>query len=104
MQDADESGHAADDPLDAAAARLTAAIAKVERRMADLAGRISMAEADARAARGSDEDRSRLADQLDAARAREAELSAAAEDAGEALDQAMAELREALAARGGEAG
>lgn len=100
MDDNESHDISADDPLDAAAGRLGSAIAQVERRLRELSGRIDMAEADARAARGSDEDRARLADQLDAAHGREAELAEAAREAGEALDAAMDDLREALGAVG----
>lgn len=89
------------DPLAEAEKRLLAAIAKVERSVGTLSGRIGEAEGDARAARHADEDRARLAEQLDAARAREAELAEAATEAGAALDEAMGELRAALTMAGG---
>ena len=43
-----------------------------------------------------DNDRAQLATELDAARARERELKAAGAEAAEALDKAIAEIRDAL--------
>ena len=82
-----------DDALEAAEARLERACAGVAARLRDLSVRIDAAEAGVRAARESDADRARLAEALDEARAREQELGAAAADASEALEAAMADLR-----------
>ena len=77
--------------LDAASRRLDLALAKLESRLSGMA-------ATAKAEVGGlfDNDRSQLAAELDAARARERELKAAGAEAAEALDKAIAEIREAL--------
>ncbi len=79
------------DPLDAAAARLERALALLESRMTDLTGR-------ADGANGGlfDYDRSQLAAELDAARARERELEAVGAQASAALGQAIEGIRKAL--------
>jgi len=61
-------------------------------RIDTLARRADSAEKEVDAAQGTDADRARLADALDAARAREAELEAAVETAATAIDAALAEL------------
>lgn len=78
--------------LDQAARRLERALALLEQRLGD------------RLARGSaelgglfDQDRSKLADELDAARARQRELEAAGQEASLALGEAIAEIDAALA-------
>jgi hypothetical protein len=81
--------------LDAAARRLDLALAKLESRMG---GMVSNAKAEVGGL--FDQDRSHLAAELDAARARERELKAAGQEAAEALDRAIAEIRDALAAKG----
>jgi hypothetical protein len=77
--------------LDAASRRLDLALAKLESR---LNGMVSTAKAEVGGL--FDQDRSQLAAELDAARARERELKAAGAEAAEALDRAIAEIREAL--------
>jgi hypothetical protein len=77
--------------LDAAARRLDLALAKLESR---LTGMVSTAKAEVGGL--FDNDRSQLAAELDAARARERELKAAGAEAAEALDRAISEIREAL--------
>jgi len=79
----------ADDPLDHAARRLERATALLERRLGDLTG---VAEAGGLF----DEDRSKLAAELDAARARERDLAEAGQQASQALGRAIAEIRAAL--------
>jgi hypothetical protein len=86
MQEADaESG------LDSAVRRLERAAALLESRLQGL-----LLNAAAAAGGVFDEDRSKLADELDAARGRERELKAAGEDAARALDRAIAEIRAVL--------
>jgi hypothetical protein len=80
--------------LDAAARRLDLALARLETRMGGL-----MSTAKAEVGGLFDNDRSQLAAELDAARARERELKAAGQEAAEALDRAIAEIREALGAQ-----
>lgn len=98
-----ESANASDDddPVAAAAVRLDRAVSRVSRRLDDLNARLVQAEADAAAARDSDVDRARLAAALDEARANEAALAQAAQDAGDALDAAMVDLRAVLDAEHG---
>jgi cell division protein ZapA (FtsZ GTPase activity inhibitor) len=81
--------------LDAAARRLDQALARLESRMG---AAMTSAKAEAKAEVGGlfDHDRSQLASELDAARARERELKAAGQEAAEALDRAIAEIRHAL--------
>ena len=77
--------------LDEAARRLDHALARLEVRMNALAGQ-------AESANGGlfDEDRSHLAAELDASRARERALEAAGQAASQALDRAIAGVRAAL--------
>ena len=82
-----------DDPIEEAAASLTAAIGRLSVRLNTLKRRVHDAERDIDASHGTDADRARLADALDAARAREAELEAAVETASDAVDAALSELR-----------
>jgi hypothetical protein len=74
-----------------AAQRLDRALSALENRMRALK---------AQSGRGAgdlfEQDRSRLAEALDAAKAREAELEALALEASEAVDRAMTEVRAAL--------
>lgn len=78
-----------DDPIERAAKRLEKAVMRLESRLSRLNG-----EADAGGL--FDEDRSRLAAELDAARGRERELAEAGEQASKALARAIAEIRAAL--------
>jgi hypothetical protein len=77
--------------LDEAARRLDHALAQLEVRLSALAGQ-------AESANGGlfDEDRSHLAAELDASRARERELEAAGQAASQALGRAIAGVRTAL--------
>jgi seryl-tRNA synthetase len=93
--------NAADDPLADAVARLDRAVSRVGARLEDYRLRLSAAAGDMEAAQELDHDRARLAAALDEARAREAELQAAAEDASQALSDAMADLQALLAASDG---
>jgi hypothetical protein len=81
----------AEDVLDAAVRRLERATAMLESRMAGL---LSTAKAEAGGL--FDQDRAKLADELDAARGRERELQAAGQQAAQALDKAIAEIRAVL--------
>jgi hypothetical protein len=83
----------AESALDTAARRLDLALAKLESRLGGMA-----ATAKAEAGGLFDQDRSDLASALDAARARERELEAAGQEAAQALDRAIAEIRVALGA------
>jgi len=78
-------------PLDAAAKRLERALALLGSRLNELSVR-----ADASAGGLFDHDRSKLAAELDAARAREKELEEAGAQASEALGRAIAEIKSAL--------
>lgn len=78
-----------DDPIEHAAKRLEKAVGNLETRLSRLNG-----EADAGGL--FDEDRSRLAAELDAARARERELEEAGKEAREALSHAIAQIKAAL--------
>jgi hypothetical protein len=80
--------------LDAAARRLDLALAKLESR---LGGLVSNAKAEVGGL--FDHDRSQLAAELDAARARERELKAAGAEAAAALDRAILEIRDALGSK-----
>jgi hypothetical protein len=77
--------------LEEAARRLDHALARLEVRLSALAGQ-------AESANGGlfDEDRSHLAAELDASRARERELEAAGQAASQALGRAIAGVRTAL--------
>lgn len=79
----------AESALDAAARRLERAVAQLEARGAVLAQR---GEADGLF----DQDRAKLAAELDAARAREKDLEAAGAEASAALGRAIVEIRAAL--------
>lgn len=79
---------AGESPLDQAARRLDRAMALLEQRLAK--------QASAEASGLFDEDRARLAAELDQARARERELEAAGAEASAALARAIAEIRSAL--------
>ena len=80
--------------LDAATRRLDLALAKLESRLGGM-----MTTAKAEIGGLFDQDRSQLAAELDAARARERELKAAGAEAAEALDRAIVEIRQALGTR-----
>lgn len=84
---------ASEDPLKAAAERLNGAMARIELVTSRLRARAEHAEAAASDVHNADDDRSRLAEALDAARGREAELQIVAQDAAEALDRAIVDLR-----------
>lgn len=85
--------NSADDPLLAAVTRLNGALARIEGKTKKLRDRVERAESAAIGARDSDDDRARLADELDNSRAREGELQLAAQEASDALDRAIGELR-----------
>lgn len=85
------TGEAEGSALDLAVRRLERAVAMLESRMTD-----KMAEAGAEAGGLFDQDRARLAAELDAARARERALEEAGAQASEALGRAIAEIRAAL--------
>lgn len=80
--------------LDAAARRLDLAVSKLESRMGGM-----MSNAKAEVGGLFDQDRSKLAAELDLSRARERELEAAGQEAAQALDRAIAEIRQALGAQ-----
>ena len=88
---------AADDPLADAVARLDRAVSRVGARLEDFQLRLSAAAGDVEAAHELDNDRARLAAALDEARAREDELQGVAQEAAQALDDAMADLQALLA-------
>ncbi|WP_440958859.1 DUF4164 family protein [Oceanicaulis sp. LC35] len=94
----------ADDPLADAVARLDRAVSRVGARLEDYQLRLSAAAGDVEAAHELDNDRARLAAALDEARAREDDLQGAAEEAAQALDDAMADLKALLAEEGDDAG
>lgn len=85
------TGEAEGSALDLAARRLERAVAMLEGRMAG-----KMAVAGAEAGGLFDQDRARLATELDAARARERALEEAGAQASEALGRAIEEIRAAL--------
>jgi hypothetical protein len=78
-------------PLEAASRRLDRALALLESRVSDLAGRAEGGNAGL-----FDFDRSKLAAELDASRAREKELEAAGVEASQALGRAIEGIRRAL--------
>jgi hypothetical protein len=86
-----EAEPGSEDALEAAAKRL-------ERAVAVLQTRLEQVKKEARQSAGSlfDFDRSKLADELDEARARESELEEAGREASEALGRAIEELRGAM--------
>ena len=83
----------AGDSIETAARRLERAVVMLEQRLSRLSG-----EADAGGL--FDQDRAKLASELDAARARERELADAGEQASLALGRAIAEIRAALGEQG----
>jgi hypothetical protein len=85
------TGEAEGSALDLAARRLERAVAMLESRMAE-----KMAVAGAEAGGLFDQDRARLATELDEARSRERALEEAGAQASEALGRAIAEIRAAL--------
>ena len=84
---------ASESPLESAARALDKAVAKLESRMGGL-----MSTAKAEVGGLFDHDRAQLAAELDAARGRERELQAAGQEAAQALDRAIAEIKSALGA------
>ena len=78
-----------DDSIEQAARRLERAVLLLEQRLSRLSG-------EAEAGGLFDQDRSKLAAELDAARARERELAEAGEQASKALGRAITENRAAL--------
>lgn len=85
------SDTSAESALDQAAKRLDQALARLEQR---LAGKIAQAGASADGAL--DQDRAKLAAELDSARARERDLEDAGRQASQALSRAIDELKTAL--------
>jgi hypothetical protein len=85
------TGEAEGSALDLAVRRLERAVAMLESRMAE-----KVAVASAEAGGLFDQDRARLAAELDAARARERALEEAGAQASEALGRAIEEIRAAL--------
>ena len=85
------TGEAEGSALDLAVHRLERAVAMLESRMAE-----KVAVASAEAGGLFDQDRARLAAELDAARARERALEEAGAQASEALGRAIEEIRAAL--------
>ena len=83
----------AGDSIELAARRLERAVVMLEQRLSRLSG-------EAEAGGLFDQDRSKLASELDAARARERELADAGEQASQALGRAIAEIRAALGEQG----
>lgn len=86
-----ESEAGSEDALEAASKRLERALALLETKLESL-------KAQARDSAGSlfEFDRSKLADELDTARARQKELETAGREASEALGRAIVEIRGAL--------
>ena len=82
--------------MDEALLRLEAAIDRLEGRLDGLLGRLDGHRTQEREADALRIDRTRLAGDLDAARARERELQRLADEASEALGAAISEVREAL--------
>lgn len=89
------TGEAGDSALDLAARRLERAISMLESRMTE-----RMAQVSAEAGGLFDQDRAKLASELDASRARERALEEAGAQASEALGHAIAEIRAALGREG----
>ncbi len=79
-------------------AALDAAITRLDRAMGQLESRVAEALRKAQASAGDlfDQDRAKLASELDLARSRERELEAAGAEAARALGRAIAEIRAAL--------
>jgi hypothetical protein len=90
------TGETGDSALDLAARRLERAVAMLESRMAE-----KVAQAGAEAGGLFDQDRAKLATELDAARSRERALEEAGAQASEALGRAIDEIRAALGGEGG---
>ncbi|MDZ4319919.1 MAG: DUF4164 family protein [Phenylobacterium sp.] len=84
---------ASESAIDQAARRLERAIALLEQRLGDARGRAGL-----EAGGLFDQDRAKLAAELDVARARETALEAAGAEASAALGRAIAEIREVLEA------
>ncbi len=84
---------ASESAIDQAARRLERAIALLEQRLGAAKGRAGL-----EAGGLFDQDRAKLADELDEARAREKALEAAGAEASAALGRAIAEIREVLEA------
>jgi hypothetical protein len=82
--------------MDSAIKHLEAAIGRLEGRLDGLFSRLEGTRMHQREAEALRVDRSRLASDLDAARARERELQRLADEASEALGAAISEVREAL--------
>ena len=82
--------------LEAAAAQLDSALTSLERKLDDLFESVDAAKPSEREADALRRDRMRLATDLDAARAREKELQALADEASAALGAAIQEVRDAL--------
>lgn len=91
------TGEAEGSALDLAARRLERAVAMLESRMGE-----KMATASAEAGGLFDQDRARLAAELDASRSRERALEEAGAQASEALGRAIEEIRAALGDDGGD--
>lgn len=82
--------------LEAAAAQLDSALTSLERKLDGLFESVDAAKPSEREADALRRDRMRLATDLDAARAREKELQALADEASAALGAAIQEVRDAL--------
>ncbi|WP_300530363.1 DUF4164 family protein [Maricaulis sp.] len=89
-----------DDPLDRAVARLDGAMTRIERMTLRLRQRAESSQAAASIQIDYDQDRQRLAEALDASKAREAALEEAAQHASDALDRAIDDLRQYAAGEG----
>jgi cell shape-determining protein MreC len=96
MSDGMSEGQDQTPEMDAAVRRLEAAINRLEGRLDGLFERVETYRAQQREADALRLDRTRLAGDLDAARARERELQRLADEASEALGAAISEVREAL--------
>ncbi len=95
MADQSKKTGTEEDPLEAAALRLERALAVLDGRVKQLAGR-----AEGNAGGLFDFDRSKLAAELDEARARERELESAGQEASRALGQAIEHIKGALSQAG----
>ncbi|MBB34647.1 MAG: hypothetical protein CME88_04385 [Hirschia sp.] len=82
--------------IEGAAQKLGGALDSLESRLDDLFDRLNAIKPVEREAEALRRDRSRLANDLDAARARERELQELADEASDALGAAIKEVREAL--------
>ena len=101
MSEPDPNASDAEDPIESSIAALNTAIERVGSRLNALKRRMDAASEEVDAAHDTDEDRARLAADLDQSRAREAELDAAVETAAEAVEAALAELQALAGAEGG---